>query len=127
MGTRFCATREAPIHERVKQFLVDNDERWTNLIFRKLHNTARVAKNCVSDRVVEILSHADAKFEDVAALVGGEKGRKVLETGDLDAGLIWAGQSQGLIRDIPGVAELVSRIVDEAKMLIVDKLPMLVR
>ncbi len=127
MGTRFCATREAPIHDRVKQFLVQNDERSTNLIFRKLRNTARVAKNSVSDRVVEILSRPDAKFEDVADLVRGVKGREVLETGNLDAGLVWAGQSQGLIRDIPSVAELIDRIISEATELIRHRLPGLVR
>src|SRR4051812_2802784 len=92
MGTRFCATVEAPIHERIKQFIVDNDERGTNLIFRSLRNTARVGKNSVSDQVVEILKRPEAKFEDVAHLVRGAQGRVLLETGDVDAGLVWAGQ-----------------------------------
>lgn len=118
MGTRFCATREAPIHDRIKQFLLQNDERGTNLIFRKLHNTARVAKNSVSDEVVRILQDPGATFEDVAPLVRGLNGRKALETGDINAGLIWAGQSQGLIHDIPTVAELVSRIVSKAEEII---------
>lgn len=122
MGTRFCATVEAPIHERVKQLLVDNDERGTNLIFRKLHNTARVGRNSVSDMVVEILSRPNAKFEDIAHLVRGAQGRVVLEEGDLDAGLIWAGQVQGLIRDIPTVATLVGRIVAEAEAIIGGRL-----
>jgi NADH:quinone reductase (non-electrogenic) len=127
MGTRFCATQEAPIHDRIKQFLMDNDERATNLIFRKLHNTARVGKNSVSDRVLEILSQADAKFEDVAPLVRGANGRVLLETGNLDAGLIWAGQSQGLIHDIPTVAELIDRIVSEAIAIIASRLRGFVR
>ncbi|MCD9029738.1 nitronate monooxygenase family protein [Luteimonas sp. BDR2-5] len=118
MGTRFCATREAPIHDKVKQMLVDNDERDTNLIFRRLHNTARVGKNSVSDEVVRILDRPDATFEDVAPLVRGARGRELLETGDLDAGLVWAGQSQGLIHDIPSTAELVARIVDDAHRII---------
>jgi NADH:quinone reductase (non-electrogenic) len=126
MGTRFCATREAPAHDRVKQFLIENDERATNVIFRKLHNTARVGKNSVSDRVVEILSQPDAKFEDVAALVRGANGRVLLESGNLEAGLIWAGQSQGLIHDIPTVAELIDRIVREAESIITSKLRVLV-
>jgi NAD(P)H-dependent flavin oxidoreductase YrpB (nitropropane dioxygenase family) len=123
MGTRFCATVEAPIHPRVKQLLVDNDERGTNLIFRSLRNTARVGKNSVSDRVVEILKRPDAKFEDVAHLVRGAQGRVLLETGDVDAGLVWAGQVQGLIHDIPTVAELIQRIVREANDLISKRLP----
>lgn len=122
MGTRFCATREAPIHERVKEFLVQNDERATNLIFRKLHNTARVAKNSVSDQVVEILSRPGATFEDVAALVRGAKGRELLESGDLDRGLVWAGQSQGLIHDIPTVAQLIERLMREATLIITRQL-----
>ena len=127
MGTRFCATREAPIHERIKEFLVANDERATNLIFRKLHNTARVAKNSVSDQVVEILSRPDAKFEDVAHLVRGAKGRELLETGDLDKGLVWAGQSQGLVRDIPTVAELIDRLIREATTIINRRLAEMVQ
>ena len=123
MGTRFCATVEAPIHPSVKQLLVDNDERGTNLIFRSLRNTARVGRNGVSDKVVEILKRPDAKFEDVAHLVRGSQGRVLLETGDLDAGLVWAGQVQGLIHDIPTVAELIRRIIREAREIISSRLP----
>ncbi|HKT74017.1 MAG TPA: nitronate monooxygenase family protein [Steroidobacteraceae bacterium] len=127
MGTRFCATVEAPIHERVKQLIVENDERGTNLIFRKLHNTARVGKNSVSDRVVEILSRPDAKFEDVADLVRGAKGRQLLETGDIDAGLFWAGQVQGLIHDIPTVGDLIATILRDAEEIITGRLRRMVR
>lgn len=123
MGTRFCATVEAPIHDKVKQLLVSNDERGTNLIFRSLKNTARVGKNSVSDKVVELLKKPEAKFEDVAHLVKGAQGRVALETGDVDAGLIWAGQVQGLIHDIPTCAELISRIVREASEIIGKRLP----
>jgi len=122
MGTRFCATVEAPIHPNVKQFLVDNDERATNLIFRSLKNTGRVGKNSVSDQVVEILQQPDATFEDIAHLVKGAEGRTVLETGDLEAGLIWAGQVQGLIHDIPTCAELIQRIVEDATNIIKGRL-----
>lgn len=127
MGTRFCATREAPIHENIKKYLVENDERGTNLIFRKLHNTARVGKNSISDEVVRILSQPDATFERVAPLVRGARGRELLESGNLDAGLVWAGQSQGLIHDIPSVAELVARIVGDASMIIERDLRSLLR
>jgi len=122
MGTRFCATVEAPIHPRAKQLLVDNDERGTNLIFRSLKNTARVGKNSVSDQVVDILKRPDAKFEDVAHLVRGASGRVLLESGDLDAGLVWAGQVQGLIHDIPTVADLIGRIVRDATSIIQQRL-----
>jgi NAD(P)H-dependent flavin oxidoreductase YrpB (nitropropane dioxygenase family) len=123
MGTRFCATVEAPIHPRVKQLLVDNDERCTHLIFRSLRNTARVGKNSVSEQVVGILKAPDAKFEDVAHLVRGAQGRVLLETGDLEAGLVWAGQVQGLIHDIPTVGELMERIIREATDIVRNRLP----
>ena len=123
MGTRFCATQEAPIHDRIKQLLVDQDERATNLIFRSLRNTGRVAKNSVSDKVVEILRNPEATFADVAHLVKGADGRTALETGDVDAGLVWAGQIQGLIHDVPSCAELLERIVSEARSIIAQRLP----
>ena len=126
MGTRFCATVEAPIHDNVKQLLVSNDERGTNLIFRSLKNTARVGKNRVSDQVAELLKKPDAKFEDVAHLVRGAQGRVALETGDVDAGLIWAGQVQGLIHDIPTVSDLIGRIVREATEIIRNRLAHLI-
>ncbi|MBH1998107.1 MAG: nitronate monooxygenase [Sphingomonadaceae bacterium] len=122
MGTRFCATVEAPIHDAVKQFIVANDERATNLIFRKFHNTGRVAKNSVSDQVMEISAETGAVFEDIRSFVSGAKGREALETGNLDAGLVWAGQVQGLIRDIPTCADLLARIVGDAEAIIGGRL-----
>ncbi|MBW2942742.1 nitronate monooxygenase family protein [Zhongshania sp. CAU 1632] len=122
MGTRFCATLEAPIHDNVKQLMVSNGERDTNLIFRSLRNTGRVSKNSVSDQVVEILRNPDAKFENVAHLVKGADGRVALETGNLDAGLIWAGQVQGIINDIPSCDVLIKRIVADANAIISQRL-----
>ncbi|MDB5970415.1 MAG: nitronate monooxygenase [Hydrocarboniphaga sp.] len=127
MGTRFCATVEAPIHDNIKQLLVANDERGTNLIFRSLKNTGRVGKNSVSDKVVEILKNPGAKFEDIAHLVKGAQGRVALETGDVDAGLIWAGQVQGLIHDVPTCAELIQRIVRDAEAIIRQRLAGLIQ
>lgn len=121
MGTRFMATQEAQIHDKVKQALVDGTEHSTNLIFRQLRNTARVAKNAVSDEVVGILSDG-GQFEDVRELVAGARGRSVYETGDLDAGIWSAGIVQGLIHDVPSCAELVSRIVGEAEEIIGGRL-----
>jgi len=122
MGTRFCATREAPIHERVKQAYIDNDERGTNLILRKLHNTARVGKSAISDEVVRRLELPEASFKDVADLVSGAKGRVLLEQGDLNAGVFWAGQVQGLIHDIPTCQELIDRIIAQATQLMDERL-----
>lgn len=122
MGTRFCATQEAPIHDNVKQRYIENDERGTNLIFRNFRNTARVGKSAVSDEVVRRLANPDAKFADVADLVAGGKGRVVIETGDMTAGVFWAGQVQGLIHDIPTVKELIDRIMAEAEVIVRERL-----
>ncbi|MBU4615131.1 NAD(P)H-dependent flavin oxidoreductase [Prescottella equi] len=113
MGTRFLCTREAPVHRRIKERIVAADELDTELIFRPLRNTARVASNGVSREVVEILS-AGGTFEDVRALVAGARGRRVYELGDPEFGIWSVGLSQGLVRDIPTVRELVDRIVGEA-------------
>ncbi|MFC4670809.1 NAD(P)H-dependent flavin oxidoreductase [Seohaeicola nanhaiensis] len=114
MGTRFCATQEAPAHPDIKRLYVDKDERDTNLIFRRLRNTARVMKTSVSDEVVERLAHPDATFADVAELVAGTRGRQALVDGNADGGIIWAGQVMGLIHDLPKCDALVGRIVRDA-------------
>jgi NADH:quinone reductase (non-electrogenic) len=118
MGTRFCATKEAPIHDNVKAKYVENDERGTNLIFRKFKNTARVGKNSVSDEVVRISANPDAQFEDIKHLVAGAVGRELLQSGDLDKGIFWAGMVQGLIHDIPTCQELMDRIIGEAESIV---------
>jgi NAD(P)H-dependent flavin oxidoreductase YrpB (nitropropane dioxygenase family) len=122
MGTRFLATKEAPIHANVKDFIVNNDERSTRLIFRAFKNTTRVAANSVSNKVVDILTNPEATFEDVRPLVLGAKGRVALETGDLDHGLVTAGQVQGLINDVPTCRELIERIVRESEAIISQRL-----
>jgi NADH:quinone reductase (non-electrogenic) len=113
MGTRFMATRESFIHPAVKQRIVDHTERDTALLFRTMHNTARVAKNAITAEVLEI-ERAGGAFEDVRHLVAGARGRQVYDTGDTDAGIWWAGMTQGLIHDIPTVGDLVARIMEEA-------------
>jgi len=122
MGTRFMATVESPIHQKVKEQIVANDERQTNLIFRTMHNTARVAKNSVSDQVVAIERAGGAKFEDVKDLVAGVRGKVVYEAGDPDYGIWSAGQVQGLIHDIPTCAELIGRMMREAEEIITQRL-----
>jgi NAD(P)H-dependent flavin oxidoreductase YrpB (nitropropane dioxygenase family) len=122
MGTRFLCTVESPIHFKVKQRIVDASERDTELIFRPLRNTARVASNEVSREVVKRLDEG-AAFEEIAHLVAGTRGREVFAHGDLDHGVWTVGQSQGLIHDVPTVADLVSRIVFEATAIISHALP----
>jgi NADH:quinone reductase (non-electrogenic) len=121
MGTRFMCTKESPIHENVKRQMVENDERATDLIFRTMHNTSRVAKNAVSQQVVA-LERQGAKFEDVRELVAGSRGKVVYETGDPDHGIWSAGMIQGLIHDIPSCQELVTRIVAGAEQIIRGRL-----
>jgi len=127
MGTRFLGTQEAPVHDNLKQKLVEASELDTQLIFRKFKNTARVFKNSVAIQVAEIESRHDSEFEDVADLVAGARGAVVLEDGDMEHGIWSAGVSAGLIHDIPTVAELVSRIVGQAEEIISGRLPSLVR
>ncbi len=126
MGTRFMATVESPIHENIKQQIVANDERSTELIFRTMHNTSRVAKNVISTQVVA-MEREGAKFEDVRELVAGTRGKSVYEVGDNDAGIWSAGQIQGLIHDIPTCAERISRIVREAEDIIHGRLERMAR
>ena len=121
MGTRFMATVESPIHENVKRQMVENDERSTELIFRTMRNTSRVAKNAISIQVAQ-MERDGAKFEDVRELVAGTRGKVVYETGDPDHGIWSAGQVQGLINDIPTCAALVSRIVSGAEEIINGRL-----
>jgi nitronate monooxygenase len=114
MGTRFMCTKEAPIHDRVKQALVSAGERDTNLIFRTMRNTSRVLKNAVSDEVVA-MERKGAAFEDVKHLVAGARGRTAMKTGEVDTGIVSAGMVVGLIRDVPSCKELIERMVRECR------------
>ena len=117
MGTRFVATLEAPVHDNIKQAMVDADERQTTLIFRTLNNTARVFKNKVAEQVLAIEARdGDTNFAEIQPLVAGTRGRKeVLEKGDIDGGVWAAGMVVGLINDIPSCEVLLKRIVAEAR------------
>jgi nitronate monooxygenase len=101
---------------------VENDERGTNLIFRSLHNTARVGKNGVSDEVVRRLAEPGATFEDIRELVSGRKGAEMLKSGDTEHGIFWAGMVQGLIHDIPTCGELIGRIIAEGEEIVRGRL-----
>ncbi len=115
MGTRFCATIEAKIHENVKRKIVENTERDTVLVGRSLRNTARVARNAIAEQVAEIQRDSTKTFADVRELMAGVRGRaNVLQEGDLDGGIWSSGQSQALIHDIPTCAELVHNIMTQA-------------
>jgi NAD(P)H-dependent flavin oxidoreductase YrpB (nitropropane dioxygenase family) len=116
MGTRFMCTQEAPVHDNVKQALVRASERDTVLMFRTLHNTARVLKNSVSQAVVALERRpGGAAFEELRPLVAGTRGQKALRAGEIEDGVVSAGMVVGLIDDIPSCAELIERIVRECR------------
>ena len=116
MGTRFVATREAPVHEGIKQALVAARETDTRLMFRTLRNTARVLANAVSEEVLRLERRdGGATFEELRPLVAGARGRAALRSGQLDDGVVWAGQVAGLIDDVPSCAELLDRMQRECR------------
>lgn len=116
MGTRFCVTQEAPIHYNIKQALVAASERDTKLMFRTMKNTARVFRNAISEEVVAIENRpGGCQFEDIRPLVAGVRGRAALEAGEVNGGVISAGQCIGLIDDVPTCAELIERMVRECR------------
>ena len=121
MGTRFMATKEAPIHRRVKEAIVAADERSTALILRTLRNTSRVFGNSVAKKAIE-MEREGKGIAEIGPFVAGAKGRVVYETGDLEHGIWSAGTSMGLIDDIPTCKELVERIVSEAEAIIKARL-----
>ncbi len=117
MGTRFVATEEAPVHPKVKEWFLRASERDTMLVQRSLKNTGRVLRNPIAEKVAEMESRG-AKLEDLAPLISGLRGKRLLETGELDYGLQSCGQVVGLIHDIPTVREVIDRIVKGAEEII---------
>src|SRR3974390_941884 len=123
MGTRFIATKEAPVHVNVKQALVRATELDTVLVMRALRNTERVLKNKGVDELLEIEREKGASLEidDIHKQVAGVY-PKVMINGDMDAGAWSCGMVVGLINDIPTVKELVDRIIAEAERIIRQRL-----
>ncbi|AHY52541.1 MULTISPECIES: NAD(P)H-dependent flavin oxidoreductase [Bradyrhizobium] len=123
MGTRFIATREAPVHQNVKNALVAATELDTRLIMRALRNTERVLKNANVDRLLEIEREKGAKLniDDIHDQVAGVY-PKIMLDGQMDAGAWSCGMVAGLIHDIPSCKELVDRIMDEAEQIIRSRL-----
>lgn len=123
LGTRFMATQEAPIHENVKQALVDATELDTRLVMRPLRNTERVLTNVAVERLLEKERELgkDIKFEDILPEVAGVYPR-VMQAGEMDAGAWSCGMVAGLINDIPTCKELIDRIMAQADSIIHDRL-----
>ena len=116
MGTRFMLTREAEIHDNIKQALVAATERDTILIKRTLKYTARFFTNAVSEEIVALERRpGGATFDDIKHLMSGVRGQAGLASGDANAGLICASQVIGLIDDIPSCAELIARMVADCR------------
>lgn len=121
MGTRFLATQEAPIHDGIKEKIVEMDENQTQLIFRSYRNTARVYKNAVAMKVAEIEA-AGGGFDQVHEYVSGTNQDKAWTTGDIEAGMVTTGQAGALVDDVPTCKDLVRSIVDDAERIITQRL-----
>ena len=124
MGTRFIATKEAPVHENVKQAILNATELDTRLVMRPLRNTERVLTNPAVERLLakEKELGANIKFEDIIAEVAGVY-PKIMMDGDMDAGAWSCGMVVGLIHDIPTCKELVDKIMADAEAIIRKRLP----
>ncbi len=114
MGTRFMATKEAPGHPKVKELLIKASERDTVLVLRSFRNTMRALRNPTSEKVIE-LEKQGADIHQLESLISGKVGLKLLESGDIENGLLSVGQVVGLVHDIPTVKELIDRIMREAE------------
>jgi len=122
MGSRFLATKEAPIHDSIKQQILQADENATKLIFRPLRNTLRIFDNSVARHILE-MEAAGKGIDEIGPVASGQKGRIVFEQGSREAGVWAAGISIGLVHDVPTVEELISRMVREASAIIKERLP----
>ena len=124
MGTRFIATREAPVHDNVKRAIVAASERQTRLIMRPLVNTERVYDNAATREInaIEQRLGKAVTIEDIRHLVQGGQNRRVLQDGEMDAGAWSCGLVAGLIHDIPTCKELIDRIMAEASSIIRERL-----
>ncbi|WP_339822599.1 nitronate monooxygenase family protein [uncultured Parasphingorhabdus sp.] len=123
MGTRFIATKEAPVHQNVKDAIVAASELDTRLVMRPLRNTERVLTNAAVERLLEIEKEkgADLQFSDVIEQVAGVY-PKIMKEGTMDAGAWSCGMVAGLINDIPTCKELIDRIMVEADQIINQRL-----
>jgi len=121
MGTRFLATKEAPVHDGVKHAIVGMTENDTALIFRSYKNTARVYKNDIALKVQEAEKRG-GDFSEIHELVSGKNQEKAWSTGEVNAGMLTFGMCGGLINDIPSCKDMVKGVIDEATDIIQQRL-----
>jgi nitronate monooxygenase len=114
MGTRLLVSREAPIHDNLKQALVQASEVDTMLVMRSIGATHRVWANAAAKKVVE-LEQGQADLQEILNIAAGTKARKMFDEGETDLGIISCGQGVGLAHDVPSIAELLDRIMDQAE------------
>ena len=125
MGTRFVATAECPVHDAVKQALINASERDTRLLMRTLRNTARFLANENTEKVLEIEARGNATIHEIKQYLSGLEGKEMIDTGDLNRGVFSAGQVIGMIRDVPTVQQLFDRIVGDASRIMSRRLPVM--
>ena len=116
MGTRFMASKECPLHPKIKEWLLSAKETDTLMIERSIKNAARVMKTDFTQRVLE-MEEKGATLEELVPLISGLRGKQALDEGDVNAGSIACGQVVGLIHDIPSVKEIIDGMISEAKLI----------
>ncbi|MFW9990355.1 MAG: NAD(P)H-dependent flavin oxidoreductase [Candidatus Odinarchaeota archaeon] len=117
MGTRMMATKECPIHDNLKQALVQASETDTSLVMRSIRNTHRVWRNKAAEKIIELESKK-ASLEEIVQVASGQNALKMYRDGDLDVGMVSCGQGVGIVKDIPTVKELLDRIIKETEQVI---------
>ncbi len=117
MGTRLMMTKECPIHDNLKKALCNSSELDTMLIMRSIGATHRVWNNAAARKCLEI-EKSKGDFDEVLSVVAGDKARKMYDDGDIEVGVVSAGQGLGLIHDIPSVSQLFDRVMKEAEQTI---------
>lgn len=125
MGTRFVATKEAQVHDDIKQTIVNMDETQTRLIFRSFKNTARVYANSIAEEVLKV-EQAGGDFSQVHGFVNGAGQDRAWSTGDIEAGMVTMGMCGGLVNEIPSCEKLVADIVNDASDIIKSRLTSIV-
>jgi NADH:quinone reductase (non-electrogenic) len=121
MGTRFMLTKEAPVHQNVKDWLLKFTERDTMLLLRAFRNTERVARTRHSEKALE-MERSGATIEELRPFISGSKGQKMIDQGILDEGIMSVGQCIGLINDIPTAKEVIDKMIREAEQIVNERL-----